>query len=175
EWGEAEEWCTRAPALIVDQQDEHIACYTSQALAKIWLRQGKVDQARGPLDRSLITCKRLHDRLGTALVQRTIGELHLAAGHLDDAARALGLAYDGWQALGHDLGRARTLRDTGMVRAAAGDLPGAHTAWADALAVFTRLGTREAAEAPGWHRACGPDCGSVFGSPAGGPLAVSAA
>ncbi|MEU1251060.1 AfsR/SARP family transcriptional regulator [Micromonospora arida] len=176
ELDEAEAWCTRAHALIVEHQDEHITCYTSQALAKIWLRQGKIDRARGPLERSLATCRRLHDRLGVALVQRTIGELHLAAGQLDDAARVLELAYDGWQALGHDLGRARTLRDIGLVRAAGGDLPAAHTAWTDALAVFTRLGTREAAEAPGWHRACGPGCGfDCAGSTAAGSLAVSAA
>ncbi|MET8231501.1 BTAD domain-containing putative transcriptional regulator [Micromonospora sp. NPDC005298] len=174
ELDEAEMWCSRAHAQIMAHQDEHMACYTAQALAKIWLRRGEVDRAREPLSRSLATCRRLHDRLGTALVQRTIGELHLAAGQLDDAARALELAYDGWQALGHDLGRARTLRDLGLVRAASGDVPAAHTAWSDALAVFDRLGTREAGEAAGWHDGCGADCGfdSVGASP-GAARAVS--
>ncbi|RKR92992.1 DNA-binding SARP family transcriptional activator [Micromonospora pisi] len=147
----AELWCSRAHDMVVSREDEHLACYTSQALAKIWLRRGEGDRALEPLERALATCQRLHDRLGAALVQRTIGEAHLAVGELDAAHDTLRLAYDAWRELDHDLGQARTLRDLGAVHALRGDPVAAHAVWAEARSTFQRLGTRESAEADGWH------------------------
>ncbi|WP_192579652.1 BTAD domain-containing putative transcriptional regulator [Micromonospora sp. AMSO31t] len=155
---EAQRWCSRAHDLVVAHDDSHMSCYTTQALAKIWIRQGRTDRAREPLHRALLTCERLHDRLGVALLRRTVGELQLATGELEAASDMLELAYKNWRELDHDLGQARTLRDLGMVHARRGDRSAAHLAWAEALVVFERLGTREAGEALGWHVSCGPGC-----------------
>ncbi|MEU8212160.1 BTAD domain-containing putative transcriptional regulator [Micromonospora sp. NPDC049044] len=161
ELDDAQRWCVRAHELIVASGDELLACYTEQALAKVWLRQGDVGRALAPLERSLATCRRLNDRFGTALVQRTIGELHLAAGRPEVALEALRLAHDGWVELHHDLGAARTLRDLGAAHAALGDVESAHRVWDTAAATFRRLGTREAREAPGWHERWWCECAAA--------------
>ncbi|MEU8331548.1 BTAD domain-containing putative transcriptional regulator [Micromonospora sp. NPDC048839] len=158
ELDEAQRWCAQAHELIVASGDELLACYTEQALAKVWFRQGDVGRALAPLERSLETCRRLNDRFGSALVQRTVGELHLAAGRPEVALEALRLAHDGWVELHHDLGAARTLRDLGAAHAALGDVAAAHQAWETAAATFDRLGTREAGEAPGWHERWRCEC-----------------
>ncbi|MEV4628059.1 BTAD domain-containing putative transcriptional regulator [Micromonospora sp. NPDC049523] len=147
----AELWCSRAHDMVSSRADTHLACYTEQALAKIWLRRGETDRAREPLERSLTASHRLHDRLGAALVRRTIGEMHLAAGRLDTAHDTLRLAYGAWRELDHDLGQARTLRDLGAVHALRGDRDAAHAAWDEARSTFERLGTRESGEVDGWH------------------------
>src|SRR5206468_12919893 len=84
----AAEHCTDAHKIVEDIGDQLLLCYTTQALAKIWIRQGETEAAREPLERALRTCTDLNDRLGAALVRRTLGELHLAAGRLPEA-RAL--------------------------------------------------------------------------------------
>lgn len=91
------------------------------------------------------------------------GELHLAAGRTREALATLTLAYEAWDDMDHDLGKARTLRDMGAARTRAGDCPGAHDAWDVALAVFSRLGTCEATELPDWHRRWG--CGAAVDAP----------
>ncbi|MEU4475265.1 BTAD domain-containing putative transcriptional regulator [Micromonospora sp. NPDC023888] len=161
ELDDAQRWCVRAHELIVASGDELLACYTEQALAKVWLRQGDAGRALAPLERSLATCRRLNDRFGTALVQRTVGELHLAAGRPEVALKALRLAHDGWVELHHDLGAARTLRDLGAAHAALGDVASAHRVWETAEATFRRLGTREAREAPGWHERWWCECAAT--------------
>ncbi|MEV0153884.1 BTAD domain-containing putative transcriptional regulator [Micromonospora sp. NPDC050686] len=168
---EAHRWCARAHDLVTAHGDEHLSCYTDQALAKVWFRQGDLVRPVGPLERGLATCRRLHDRFGAALIQRTLGELHLAAGRPAAALETLAVAHDWWLALRHDLGVARTLRDVGAAHAALGDVAAAHDAWDCAAVTFRRLGTREAAEVPDWHRRWGCGCGSA-GAPAGRPVSA---
>ncbi|MFC7546033.1 BTAD domain-containing putative transcriptional regulator [Plantactinospora sp. GCM10030261] len=163
ELAEAERWCARAHEVVTGHDEAHLACYTMQALAKVWFRQGDVARPLEPLDRALRTCRRLHDKFGEALVLRTIGELHLAGGRPDEAFDTLTVAYDSWRVMDHDLGMARTLRDLGAVHAARNDVTAAHAAWEAAASTFRRLGTREYAEAPGWHRRWG--CGCVPADP----------
>ncbi|MET7748652.1 BTAD domain-containing putative transcriptional regulator [Micromonospora sp. NPDC005367] len=169
---EAERWFVRAQDLVTEHGDEHMVCYTEQALAKVWFRRGDVVRPRALLEHGLATCRRLHDRFGAALIQRTLGELHLAAGRPTAAVEALRLAREWWVEMGHDLGTARTLRDLGAAHAALGDVAAAHEAWDFASATFRRLGTREAAEVSGWHRRWGCGCASS-GSSAGRPLSAA--
>ncbi|SCE86614.1 DNA-binding transcriptional activator of the SARP family [Micromonospora viridifaciens] len=171
ELDEALRWSARAHELVIAHGDEHMVCYTEQALAKVWLRQGDVVRPLAPLERSLVICRRLHDRFGAALIQRTLGELHLAAGRPEAALDTLRVAYEWWNDLNHDLGVARTLRDLGATHAALGDVAAAHTAWETAAGTFRRLGTREAAEVSGWHQRWGCGCGS--GSPADQPVSAA--
>jgi tetratricopeptide (TPR) repeat protein len=106
-------WCERAHNLVQAHGDRHLACYTSQAVAKVWIRQGRPDRAREPLEHSLTVCRDLQDRLGLALILRTLGEMHLAAGRTDAALQELTGAHAAWAELDHALGQARTLRDIG--------------------------------------------------------------
>jgi hypothetical protein len=60
--------------------------------------------------------------------------------------------------MGHDLWRARTLRDIGAAHASDGDCTAAHAAWRDAQATFRRLGTRERGELLTWRQVWGCRC-----------------
>jgi DNA-binding SARP family transcriptional activator/tetratricopeptide (TPR) repeat protein/DNA-binding XRE family transcriptional regulator len=151
-------WCGRAHDLVVAHGDPHLSCYTAQGIAKVWIRQGDLDRAREPLVRSLAACRDLHDRLGIALIVRTLGEMHLAAGRIDAALSDLALAHTAWKEIDHSLGQARTLRDMGAAHAMAGDCAAAHIAWRAAWATFAELGTREAAELSTWRKQWGCAC-----------------
>ncbi|SBT45831.1 AfsR/SARP family transcriptional regulator [Micromonospora auratinigra] len=164
---EAERWCARAHRLAVEHGDEYTACYTVQALAKIWLRSDRAELAGGPLASSLAICRQRRDRFGVALISRTIGELQLAVGDLDAALETLTGAHAAWRELGHDLGQARTLRDIGAVQARRGDQGATHRAWELASATFAALGTREQAEVEQWHRHWGCGCAAGLGAPDG--------
>ncbi|WP_433649470.1 BTAD domain-containing putative transcriptional regulator [Micromonospora zamorensis] len=169
---EALRWSARAHDLIIENGDEQLVCYTEQALAKVWFRRGDVIRPLAPLERGVATCRRRHDRLGAALIQRTLGELHLAAGRPDAAREALGTAHTWWTELNHDLGAARTLRDLGAAHAALGDVAAAHEAWDEAAETFHRFGTRERTEVAGWHQRWGCGCGSD-GTAAGRPASAA--
>jgi hypothetical protein len=125
----------------------------------VWIRQGDPERAREPLYSSVTICQQLHDRLGVALLLRTIGEMHLATGDTASALTELQAAYAGWQQLDHDLGKARTLRDIGAAHAHNGDCASAHDAWRSAWGTFTTLGTREEGELIEWRRRWGCNCG----------------
>jgi hypothetical protein len=86
------------------------------------------------------------DRFGEALVLRTLGEWHLAAGDPDSAREPLERALSTWETLRLPLWRARTLRDLAEVREAHGDASAARAARAEALGVFRELDCREAQE-----------------------------
>lgn len=161
ELGQAEFHCTRAHELALTSGDQQLIGYTGQALAKIWFRQGAFERARAPLSQGLAICTELRDRLGVALIRRTIGELHLAAGDLTAALDELSTAERGWQALEHELWQARTLRDIGAAHSALGNGPAAHRAWARAQAVFDEFGTRERTELTDWRRRWGCTCSSA--------------
>lgn len=155
---DAEHYCAKAHQLAIELDDRLIQSYTAQALAKIWIRAGTPHRAHEPLTQGLRACHDHHDRFGVALIQRTIGELHLATGQFDDAVRDLRHAQTLWQEINHDLGRARTLRDLGAAHTQLGDHTTAHHTWRDALTTFTHLGTREAHELTAWRATWGCDC-----------------
>lgn len=150
------DWCARAHSLAVEIGDRQVLCYANQALAKVWLRQGDTDRAREPLETALAGCLDLNDRLGAALVRRTLGELHVAAGRPAEALRELTAAKCTWESMGHDLWRARTLRDIGAAQALQGDVEAARESWREAQTIFERLGTRERHESSTWPAAWAP-------------------
>jgi tetratricopeptide (TPR) repeat protein len=154
----AENHCAQAHLIATKAGDRLLCCYTQQALAKVWIRQGQTERAGEPLHQSLAISGELRDRLGATLVQRTIGELHLAAGRPDDALRQLEEAVRRWQGLGLGLWQARTLRDVGAAHAALGDAAAAHRAWVQARDTFNDVGTRERDELTSWRRQWGCNC-----------------
>ncbi|MBB4674054.1 AfsR/SARP family transcriptional regulator [Crossiella cryophila] len=151
-WDEAEDYCRRSHRIVSAVADDLLGCYTTQALAKVWIRQHRPEQAEAALLTAAQTSQSLHDTFGLALLHRTLGESRLAQGQVEPALRYLDLALTGWAELRLPVWRARTLRDVGAAHAAAGDEPAAHRAWREAREVFDRLGIRESAEAPHWHR-----------------------
>ncbi|WP_406004740.1 tetratricopeptide repeat protein [Streptomyces sp. NBC_00637] len=123
--------------------------YTEQSLAKVELREGRLEEAAGRLRRCLEVARERQDRFGEALVLRTWGEWHLAAGEPGGAREPLEAALAGWEALRLPLWRARTVRDLAQVWAADGDRARARAAREEAAAVFAELGCREAQEGEG--------------------------
>jgi DNA-binding SARP family transcriptional activator/tetratricopeptide (TPR) repeat protein len=160
ELGPAEEFCSAAHTIATGIGDTHLAAYTAQALAKVWIRQGDPDRGLEPLRVALAATTVRRDGHGTALVTRTLGELHLAAGRLPEAAESLESAAQQWRDIGMELSRARTLRDLGAVRCAAGDHEAAHPLWAAAGDVFQNLGVRENDELTAWRARFGCTCPS---------------
>jgi DNA-binding SARP family transcriptional activator/tetratricopeptide (TPR) repeat protein/DNA-binding XRE family transcriptional regulator len=154
----AERFCTTAHNLAQEVNDSLLLCYTTQALAKIWIRQGRPEHAHLPLIDALYDTIALHDRFGTALVQRTIGEMHLAAHRPEQALQELHTAHAMWTELDHALGRARVQRDIGAAYAVMGNCPTAHDTWREAITTFRALGTREAAELDAWRHEWGCHC-----------------
>ncbi|QUF05350.1 tetratricopeptide repeat protein [Actinosynnema pretiosum subsp. pretiosum] len=149
---EAARWSDQAHRLAQASGEELLSSYTTQALAKVWIRTGHPERALEPLLRAQGVCAEHGDRLGAALVQRTLGELHLVADRLPEALRELNGALTTWTELDHRLWQARTRRDLGAVHARAGDPATAAEHWRAAAEVFRTLGTREAQEVDEWPR-----------------------
>jgi tetratricopeptide (TPR) repeat protein len=158
---DAERYCARAHQLALDLGDRHLQCYTAQALAKTWIRGPDPHRAHEPLTTALRICCEIDDRFGAALIERTIGELHLALGNCHDAIRHLREAQTRWENIDHPLARARTLRDLGAANLQLNDHPTAHQAWRDALTTFQHLGTREASELTTWRAQRGCRCATL--------------
>lgn len=118
-------------------------------------------RAHEPLTKALRICCEINDRFGAALIERTIGELHLALGNCHDAIRHLREARTRWENINHPLARARTLRDLGATNLQLDDHPTAHQAWRDALTTFQHLGTREAGELTTWRVQQGCHCATL--------------
>jgi hypothetical protein len=161
--------------MATTEGDRLLSCYTGQALAKIWIRQQQPEKAAGPLADMLLTCDGMRDRLGVALMRRTLGEMHLAAGRPKEALRQLFEAERGWKELKHDLWQARTLRDIGASHAAMGEAGAAHRAWARARATFEQLGIRERSELTAWRQAWGCSCApEALGQDESGSCSITA-
>jgi tetratricopeptide (TPR) repeat protein len=154
----AERYCVQAHRLADTTGDELLSTYTAQGLAKVWIRQGVPGRGSSALERGLAVCIGWQDRLGAALIRRTIGEMHLAAGDPADAREALSQAYAGWLELDLQLWQGRTLRDLGAAQALLGDTANAHRCWARAGTVFDRYRTREHSELVAWRRQWGCRC-----------------
>ncbi|MCB5169084.1 tetratricopeptide repeat protein [Streptomyces bambusae] len=145
----AADLCTRAAALCRSLGDVLMAAYADQAAAKARIRLGETDGLRAQLADALQVCRDHTDPFGEGLVLRTLGELSLTEGRLDDADCRLGAAVDIWEALGLPLFCARARRDLAAVREAAGDAPGATALRAAARQVFAAYGSREHRELSG--------------------------
>jgi DNA-binding SARP family transcriptional activator/predicted negative regulator of RcsB-dependent stress response len=128
--------------ILADAGDLLGATYAAQSLAKAELRAGRTAGVRTALEQCEQVCARHQDRFGVALVTRTLGELALATGDLDEAAASLAKALAMWTELGLPLWQARTLRD---LAAATDDA----TRWDQAMALFAQTDAREAAELAG--------------------------
>ncbi|MEV4219149.1 BTAD domain-containing putative transcriptional regulator [Nonomuraea sp. NPDC049725] len=151
ELDDAERLCSQAHRIILDTGDEVLTNYTSQALAKVWIRQNRLAEAEPPLRAVVASTARFHDRVGTGLGLRTLGELSLAARRPREALSWLGRALETWDELRHLLWRGRTLRDVGAAHALLGDHTRAERAWREAADLFARFPTRDAAELPTWR------------------------
>lgn len=142
----AQRYCADAVTVFRTLGDDLMLAYAEQALAKVWIRQGRIADSRAPLERGLATCGRLQDGFGQALMLRTLGELELAGGRVAQAQPRLDRALQWWEALNLPLWRARTLRDLAIMYRAQHRGEDADAAWAQALALFRRHGSREARE-----------------------------
>ncbi|WP_189160794.1 tetratricopeptide repeat protein [Lentzea pudingi] len=138
--------CGQAHELFVATGDRLMLAYSAQAIAKTLVRLGRHDEAASLLGPCLDTCAEAGDRFGGALVTRTIGELQLARGDIDDAVRSLDEVVRRWDELDLPLWRARTQRDLAAALRACGDGKAATLMGAAALRVFRRYGSREAGE-----------------------------
>lgn len=143
---EAARACERAVELLRGRGERLITAYAVQSLAKVRIRQGLGDAVRSELLECLATCNDMQDGFGQALVLRTLGELELAVGRVEVAQRYLERSLEWWDALRLPVWRARTLRDLATAHEALGDPARADRVWAEAVAVFTRHGCREAGE-----------------------------
>jgi ATP/maltotriose-dependent transcriptional regulator MalT len=140
---EAAEYARKAVAVSTADGSDLLTAYCQQALAKIRIRQGRASTAIGLLTDGLATCQALHDRFGSALVMRTIGELHLATGDFGCAELMLTRSWTLWQTLGLPVFRARVERDLAVVHERSGDSERAHQVRQAALATFRHHGARE--------------------------------
>ncbi|SEG44152.1 DNA-binding transcriptional activator of the SARP family [Nonomuraea solani] len=143
DYAEAERLSGEALDLLRDSGDRLMIAFAVQALVKAQLRQGRGTGALPSLLDALEVCRRHFDRYGEALMQRTIGELHLSCGRLELAEDHLTQAIAISEALHTPLPAARARRDLAAVRAASGDSAGAASLLAAAMAVFVRHDARE--------------------------------
>ncbi|MEU8778679.1 BTAD domain-containing putative transcriptional regulator [Streptomyces sp. NPDC048606] len=142
----AADLCAEAGEMFRATGDRLMAAYADQAMAKALVRLGETSGIRTVLSAALRECRDHSDPLGEGLVLRTLGELSLAEGRLDEAARELEAAVRIWQRLGLPLFCARAHRDLAAVHEAAGDPRTAAELRADALRVFAAFGAREHGE-----------------------------
>ncbi|MCT9935390.1 tetratricopeptide repeat protein [Planotetraspora sp. A-T 1434] len=148
---QAETLCTQAAVLLREAGDPLMEAYAVQALAKTRIRLGGDVSVLPDLVEALITCQRHGDRFGEGLIERTIGELHLARGRYDEAGAHLDRSVAIWDALDMPLFRARVMRDLASVRAASGDATAAEALRTQAIEIFAAFGTREYGELSGWR------------------------
>ncbi|MFC5833996.1 AfsR/SARP family transcriptional regulator [Nonomuraea insulae] len=128
--------------------DPLMAAFAVQSLVKAQIRQGHGAAALSLLVDAMEVCRSHLDRYGEALMQRTIGELHLSIGQLDLAEAHLTRSIAISEELHTPLPVARAKRDLAAVLAARGDTAAAEIVIAEASAVFAALDAREAGEPP---------------------------
>jgi tetratricopeptide (TPR) repeat protein/transcriptional regulator with XRE-family HTH domain len=163
-----------AHGMFLELDDQLLAAYASQSLAKVALRGGAGSEAAMHLRHSARSFRALEDRFGIALWLRTLGELHLATGRLGDARERLTQSWEIWRSLSLPLWEARTLRDLGAVLLRSGDHDGAHRAWTRALSTFIHAGSRDAAELQTWRARWGCECELLPATPGPGSAPTSA-
>ncbi|MEV0588738.1 BTAD domain-containing putative transcriptional regulator [Nonomuraea sp. NPDC050310] len=144
EYGEAVELSSQALDHFRAVGDPLMAAFAVQSLVKAELRQGRADTASlPPLVDALEACRTHLDRYGEALMQRTIGELHLAIGQLDLAEAHFLESIAISDELGTPLPAARTKRDLATLLTSRGDSSAAAALVDQALTVFAAHDARE--------------------------------
>ncbi|MEV6106139.1 BTAD domain-containing putative transcriptional regulator [Streptomyces sp. NPDC051940] len=148
EFDPAEEHCAEALRLLGEAGDRHMTAYAVQAHAKACFRRSPGSVAPDALLEALRVCHELDDRFGQALMVRTLGELHLAAGRLADAEVCLGHALLQWKELSMPVFQARTQRDLAVLHERRGEHEAGQALRLEALEVFRLYGTHERGELP---------------------------
>ncbi|MFD0427226.1 tetratricopeptide repeat protein [Streptomyces zhihengii] len=123
--------------------------YAVRAHAKAQFRLGAHQEALPRLEWALGVATASGDRFGQAVALRSIGQLHLARGRLDQALSRLDSAMVLWEAMDVQVWRARTEYDLSLVHAARGDATAAQACRTHAMGVFQERGAREFAEISG--------------------------
>ncbi|MGW4524068.1 BTAD domain-containing putative transcriptional regulator [Amycolatopsis sp. NPDC004378] len=143
---EAAHYCESAVSGLRAFENPMLLNNAIQAAMKVRIRRQRTAGVEAVVYETLEECRRHEDGFGQALQLRTLGELALAEGQLADAEEFLRLSVRWWEALALPLWRARSLRDLASTLAEQGNTAEATIAWSEALAVFRRLGSREATE-----------------------------
>jgi tetratricopeptide (TPR) repeat protein len=146
EFGEAERLSGQAAQIFGEIGDRLLECYALRTRAKAWFRQDRCDEALPSLEGVLADMRSLRDRWGEAITLRTLGELHLAVGRLEEAESCLKESVRQWEELSLPLFRARTLRDLVLLYEELGHHETARTIRAEAVDVFRVYGSREYGE-----------------------------
>ncbi|GAA2517090.1 AfsR/SARP family transcriptional regulator [Pilimelia columellifera] len=120
--------------------DELMVAYSERALAKTWIRQGRLDPAAARLPEVLRTCRRLRDRWGEAMTLRVLGELAVARAEWTAARDILGESIAVWTEIGADSGRARSLLTLAQALSGGGDHARAASVHDEARALLVRCG-----------------------------------
>ncbi|MFC7713100.1 AfsR/SARP family transcriptional regulator [Nonomuraea recticatena] len=126
--------------------DPLMIAFGVQALVKAEIRQGRGTDYLSSIADALEVCRSHFDRYGEALMQRTIGEVHLALGQLELAEAHLMQSIAISEELHTPLPAARARRDLAALWQARGDAATAKTQLAEAMTTFATYGAREYAE-----------------------------
>ncbi|WP_188197405.1 AfsR/SARP family transcriptional regulator [Nonomuraea sp. SYSU D8015] len=119
---------------------------TLRRLGEAYGAVGRFDEATHVLGQSLKEFVRSGNALGEALTTYAFGEICHRQGRIREALRHFTRSGDLIGKLGASLWRARVLREIGRAHADLGDRDAAMAAWAEALDLFTGLGSAEAAQ-----------------------------
>jgi DNA-binding SARP family transcriptional activator len=136
----------RAIDLLRASGDEHGLAIAQRTLAHLLRRKGQLARALSTFTEALRHYEASHDALGQWQTLRFIGQTHLDRGHLDEALRILGLAWQAAEQLGRPYPLAQTSYWLGQAHLKNNDLHSARTAFATILDVFddTTTGTGRA-------------------------------
>ncbi|HWM03581.1 MAG TPA: BTAD domain-containing putative transcriptional regulator, partial [Actinophytocola sp.] len=124
--------------------DDLHATYVEQTRADVDVRRGRWAAARARLEHALPVFESLRNKDGVAEVQRSRGELALAAGEPAAAVRSLRASLATWRQLTAPLEEARLLARLAMAHDAAGDPARAAACRVDCRAIVDELGLTEA-------------------------------
>ncbi|MEV0589608.1 BTAD domain-containing putative transcriptional regulator [Nonomuraea sp. NPDC050310] len=143
EYAQAGALSTQALALLRELDDTLMVAYAVQSLAKTEIRQGRGAAVLPSLLEAYEVCQANLDPFGEALMLRTIGELHLAAGQLDLAEAHLVQAIAVSEEISTPVPAARAKRDLASVLLARGETAAAQAMLAEAKEIFARHEARE--------------------------------
>jgi tetratricopeptide (TPR) repeat protein len=126
--------------------------WTLVNIGQVYREQEQLDEAMATLDECLELFEELKDKRGRAWAFVNLGEIHRLRGQDDRALEYLNLALPilrGFD-LRERLWEAKALTSRGWVFVDRGQRADAEADWREALAIFTDLGTQEAAQLRQW-------------------------
>ncbi|HEX5740067.1 MAG TPA: tetratricopeptide repeat protein [Pilimelia sp.] len=135
--------------IFQERGDELLTAYAVRALAKTWIRQGRVADATAALGPVYDTCRRLRDRWGDTMTLRVQGEAALARAELSAAEELLTGSVARWEEIGAEVSLARSLYTLSLVQRARGDGPAADRSRTRAVRLFAAGSAREHRELTG--------------------------